>query len=474
MTGSDVGVHPDTPTRTKIDLNGVWSYSLDETNWESVKVPSAFDYEGQIIFLRKFSIDDELMTRRALTLVALGINYEAEISVNDVFIGRHVGGYTSFEFEIPDAALRLGAENVLKIVVRNELNARTTLPLRKQIWGWRNYAGIFRDIYLLSTPRQWVEAVNVQTEVSGDFRQGTVRVAATITSGRSEQSVGVDALSGQPAHGEVQELYFQIGLIDKQNNAVVVQSSPVPVTVAQNRKVETLVSVTLLSPKLWSPESPDLYRLRASLFEAEGNQRRSIDEIERNIGFRVVSLQNRSVLVNGKKTPLRGVIWHEDSPAYGSALSYEQMEKDVALIKTLGANAIRFEFHPPHPYMMNLCSRYGLFVLEEIPVWNVPAAILAQEHFQVMAEGALREMVQRDRHQTSLLAWGVGSEFDSSDPRARSYVERMTRSLHALDSRPVYFGSRMVGNDLCSDLVDFAALAMPSVSEEEFKEILSR
>ncbi len=117
MTGLDVGIHPDSPTREKIDLNGNWSYSVDEKSWKSIKVPSAFDYEGQITFLRKFTVDDEMLSRRALKLVALGINYEAQISVNEVFIGRHVGGYGSFEFEIPDVALRLGSENVVKIVV---------------------------------------------------------------------------------------------------------------------------------------------------------------------------------------------------------------------------------------------------------------------------------------------------------------------------------------------------------------------
>ncbi len=470
MTGSDAGLHPDSPTRKKIDLNGTWSFSFDQSRWKSVEVPSAFDYEGEITFLRKFAVDDEMLSRRALKLVALGINYDAEVSVNDLFIGRHVGGYTSFEFEIPEHALRLGAENVLKVVVRNELHARTTLPLRKQIWGWRNYGGIIRDIYLLSTPRTWIDAVNIRSEVAKDLKQGTVHVVATVTSGRVGQQVAgnVDPLQ------EAKTFLLQLELFDKSTNALVAQSLPEPVTVGQNRVVEVPSTLTLGSVKLWSPESPSLYRLKATILEMQGTQRKAADEVERNIGFTRVSLENRSVLVNGRKTVLKGIIWHEDSPAYGSALTYEQMEKDVAMMKALGANAVRFEFHPPHPYMLDLCSRYGLFALEEIPVWNVPAAILAEEHFQVLAEGALREMVQRDRHQASVLAWGVGSEFDSSDPRARAYVQTMRTLLESLDQRPVYFGSRMVTNDICSDLADFAAITPPQADEKEFRDILTQ
>ena len=465
MTGTEVGVHPDTPTRKKIDLNGEWSYSFNGDDWMTVRVPSAFDYEGTVTFLRKFTVDEEMLSQRAVKLVALGINYDAEVTVNDQFIGRHVGGYTSFEFEIPESVLRLGTENALKIVVQNDLNARTTLPLRKQIWGWKNYGGITRDIYLLLTPRTWIDAANIHSELGSDLRQGTVRVSATLTSARAtlQESSGNDE----------QPHFIQLELFDKQNNTIVAQSAIAPVSVGQNRLVEVQTSLTIANAKPWSPETPELYRLRVNLIEGQGNQRKVIDIIERNIGFSKIVIENRALIVNGKSTALKGVVWHEDTPAHGSAMTYEEMEKDVALMKTLGANAVRFAFHAPHPYMLNLCSRYGLFVLEEIPAWNAPAEILSAEHFQVLAESVMRETIQRDRHQPSLLAWGIGSEFDSSDLRAREYVERLAAFARTLDSRFVYFGSRMPENDTCLDLVDFAALVAPRVNEVEFKELLS-
>jgi hypothetical protein len=470
LIGSESPLHPDSPTRTKIDLNGEWSYSSDESNWTPVKVPSAFDYEGQVTFVRKFVVDEETLSKRSVKLVALGINYEAEISVNDAFIGRHIGGSTSFEFEIPDNALRLGSENMIKVVVRNELNARTTVPLRKQIWGWRNYGGITRDIYLLCVPRTWIDELNVRTEVGKDLHQGLVRVVATITSGKSSHGANEDLQASRDSKSYL----FHVELIDKGTNVLAGQSQSEPVTIGQNRVEEVQASFSVASVKLWSPDSPNLYRLVVRMAEGQGVGRKEVDIEQRTVGFTKISLENRSVVVNGTKTMLKGIVWHEDSPTNGSALTYEQMERDVTMMKSLGANAVRFEFHPPHPYMLALCSRFGLFALEEIPVWNAPATILAEEQFQALAEGVLREMIQRDRHEASLLAWGIGSDFDSSDPRARSYVERITSAVHTLDHRPAYFGSRMISNDLCSELLNFAALSVPPTDEKEFREILTQ
>ena len=66
-------------------------------------------------------------------------------------------------------------------------------------------------------------------------------------------------------------------------------------------------------------------------------------------------------------------------------MGYEDLEKDVALIKSLGANTIRFGNHPPHPYMLNLCDRYGLFAMEELPIAGAPASLLGEEYFVDLA-----------------------------------------------------------------------------------------
>lgn len=468
--GTDIGVYLDTPSRVKIDLAGTWSYTLDEEQWRDVQIPAAFDHVGRVVFLRRFTISDSLLEHCSFSLTALGINYEAEIFVNDIFIGKHTGGSTSFEFDIPEDIVQRGDENAVKIVVSNVLSSRQTIPVRKQIWGWRNYGGIYRDIFILAKPRIWVQSVFARSVLDDDFRNGSLHVQARI-SNRDFPGLAVrDTLEPRKASVHYRLL---LQLFDQERGAVSTQASPYDLTLEDGKDADVSVTFPVVFPRLWSPESPTVYQLKALIVESEGKKQRIIDESRIDVGFVRTRVQGNELLVNGKKTRVRGVAWHEDSPGLGSALTYDRMEKDIALIKALGANAVRFAFHPPHPYLVNLCNRYGLFAFVEMPVWNAPAEVLNDEVFQAIAETIAREMVARDRNHPSVAAWGIGNDFDSSDPRSRLFVERMAAAVRSLDDRPVYYGSKMFENDTCLDLVDLAAVNLRTADLQHFKEQLA-
>lgn len=464
-----VGSSGESSTRQRIDLAGTWLYSLDEELWTEVKVPSAFDVQGRVVFLRKFTVGESLVNNFVCRLVSYGINYESEFYINDDFVGKHVGGYTSFKLDVPENTIQPGSENVLKIVVSNLLSARNTLPLRQQIWGWRNYGGILRDIYLEAVPRLWLESIQVQTTLEEDLKRGSVRIAAII-SNNGFQGLTVDTVK-RKARGFLYQMILDLS--DKLTGALVAQTAPYSLSPEMGKDTEANLAFAVNSVKPWSTETPDLYVLKVTLVKAEGKKRTVLDEQNLEIGFRSVALREGALLLNGKRAQLKGVIWHEDSPDHGSAMTYEQMEKDIVLIKSLGANAIRFAFHPPHPYVVTLCSRYGLLALQEIPAWNVPGEVLGDDFFQMLGEQQTREMIRRDQHQPAMLAWGVGDDFDSSDPRARTYVERMVRVAKEADARPVYYGSKMLGIDVCSDLVDIACVSVPANDLKEFKALLT-
>lgn len=468
MKGADCGIHIDTPTRRKIDLAGTWLYSFDNEQWQEVKVPCSFDYEGQIIFQRKIAVDNALLSSFAFKFVALGINNDAEVFINDIFVGKHSGGYTTIEFDVPDNVLQIGAENVIRVVANNRLSARSTLPVRKQIWGWKNYGGILRDIYLLATPKLWIEDMRIHPELTSDFKQGSVKAEVTIS------NRGYEHLEPDSVNKKVQPVSFVLNLEiqEKLSEAVIAQSVPVPLLLEPNKDHEVQTSVLISSPRRWSPEAPEVYVVRAVITRIEGKQKTIVDEVVRNTGFRRLELAGSRILVNGEKRVLKGVVWHEDSPDHGASLTYAQMEKDIALVKTLGADAVRFAFHPPHPYLLNLCARYGLFAFVEVPVWNVAADILTDESFQLLAEASLREMVSAFHDSPSVLAWSIGSDFDSADPMSIFYVNRMVKFMKTLDDRPVYFGSRMIENDVASNGVDICAINIPSTDLKGFKEIL--
>jgi hypothetical protein len=467
LVGADASVHADNQYRRKIDLAGTWMYSMDNETWKEVKIPSSFDNQGRIVFVRKFTLDRTTLAASAFHLVALGINHDAEIYVNDIFVGKHVGGYTNIDIDLPENALQLGSENAVKIVVNSNLSARSTLPLRKQIWGWRNYSGILRDIYLLVTPRLWIDGVALKTELSEDLSQGLLDVTAVLNSKIS--GAAGDTLS---AFVQMTPVQFAVDVVDKATGAVVGQSQPQPVVIQVNRDLEVKTSVAIKSPRPWSPETPDLYLFRAKLFIQQGKQLKVIDEFDLLTGFRRFVIEKDGFVLNGKPVVLRGTVWHEDAPQTGASLSYEQMEKDISLMKTLGANAVRFAFHPPHPFVLSLCDRYGLLALVEIPALSVPAEILDQEHFKSLAEAMITEMIELDRHHPAIIAWGIGDNLDSSDPRTCGYVEKTAAAAKRLDNRPVYYGSLVFTDDRCSGKVDIAAMKLSAQGTSSLKNIV--
>ncbi len=468
LLGQDAGLDPDTPTRSKIDLAGTWQYSTDNENWRQVKVPSSFDYVGTMVFQRKFSLREDLVNNSSFKFVAFGINYEAEVFVNDVFVGRHVGGYSSFSFDIPDNALQRGPENTIRVVVNNRLNSRTSVPLRKQVWGWRNYGGILRDIYLLATPQLRVASVQFRTSVDSTLQHGYITAATTISN--NINTLGHPDTTQANAFPATYTLTLDV--VDRILNTVIAQSGPQTISVEANHDQEIATSFAVNHLQLWSPENPALYILRA-IIATGGKQSKVVDEVRTNFGFRSEQIVGNAILINGVNIPLKGISWHEEYPGKGASLTYEEMERDVAMMKSLGVNAIRFAFHPPHPYMINLCNRYGLFCLEELPVWNVPGDILGTDSYRVVVEGMIREMVLRDQPNPSILAWGLGSEFDSATDDAVHFVDRAARQFRSLDDRPVYCGTQMLANDKCASHVDIAALDLTALDLKSFKSHLT-
>ena len=164
--GSDSGFMMDTPTRIKIDLAGSWDYAVDGGPSGTVKVPSAYDFRGKVAFQRGIDLTKEQLDQYKFHIVMLGVNHAAEVTVNGEFVTSHSGGSSSVVEPLPRNALQIGRENTVRIVVNNELDARTTLPIRPPVWGLRNYGGITRDIYLLGTPPLYIKDAVVTADPS--------------------------------------------------------------------------------------------------------------------------------------------------------------------------------------------------------------------------------------------------------------------------------------------------------------------
>jgi hypothetical protein len=453
--GPEAGYLIDTPTRVKIDLSGRWDYAIDGEPGGVVRIPAAFNGSGAVTYSRSFELTAEQLDRYQFQIVMLGVNYSCEISLNGEFVATHAGGYTSFVQPLPKELLEPGSANRIQVVVSNALDPRKTIPVRPLVWGQRNYGGILRDVYILGTPLQWIRDAAVTTEIAENEGSALISVRPSIDGTFPEPSP--PAQSVRPVRGApVPAVYCEI--FERMSGTPVGRSKTVPLVRKGEEWDEVVLQAKVEGPRLWTPETPELYVVKTFLVLSTGKTDSVLDEYDVGTGVRSLEIDKGNILLNGRRYLLKGVTWYEQHPLWGSALPYEQMEKDVVLIKNLGANLLRFKGHPPHPYMLDLCDRYGLLAMVELPVEQVPAGILAQESFVDLATAMTREMVLRDRNHPSVVAWGLGDEFETSRLESRRYVEAVAGAARALDDRPLYYGTRLRQEDVCSDLVEISAV----------------
>ena len=438
-------------TRKLISLNGLWTFAHENGSTGSVSLPVAFDGRGAIDFQRGFEMPAFDLDRYQWHLVVLGANHGTDVSVNSEFLGHHAGGYTSFTIPIPRIDLQPGRDNILRLVVDNDLDGRTTIPPQQMVWGWRNYGGIHRDVALLGTPLLYIRDVTLSSAAIGAGESFRLTMAPEIE-GALDSVVRIVTADKKVVLG------MQVEVVESLSGAIAAQSGVTPLTYADGRWTGPKTDLVVANPRLWSPDTPDLYTVKCRLVMVSGKTVSVIDEVLRPFGFRSLIVEKGDLLLNGRRLVIRGVAWYEDHPAWGNAVPFEERERDVIAMKMLGANVVRFIGHPPHPVMLDLCDRYGLFAMVEVPVIGVPAALLMQEQFQETATGMVREMIIRDRHHPSVLAWGLGDDIESNRTDARPFVSALASTARSLDDRPLYLPVRAGVTDSISDLVDIAAL----------------
>ncbi|HWE62909.1 MAG TPA: glycoside hydrolase family 2 TIM barrel-domain containing protein, partial [Chloroflexota bacterium] len=163
----------------------------------------------------------------------------------------------------------------------------------------------------------------------------------------------------------------------------------------------------LEAPRLWSAELPYLYSLVVSVHGPGVAESASC-----RVGFRRVEVRDRQLLVNGRAVMIAGVNRHDHSDTTGTYVSRELMETDVRLMKQCNVNAVRTSHYPNDPYWLDLCDRYGLYVIDEA---NVEAhafynQICSDPRYAQAFVERVRNMIERDKNHPSVIAWSLGNE----------------------------------------------------------------
>jgi beta-galactosidase len=137
------------------------------------------------------------------------------------------------------------------------------------------------------------------------------------------------------------------------------------------------------------------------------------DRYETRFGIRALRFDpERGLHVNGARVFLKGVNQHHDLGALGAAWNERAAERQLEILREMGANAIRMSHNPPAPELLELTDRMGFLVVNEaFDVW-VRGKTPLDFHliFPDWHEPDLRALVRRDRNSPSVILWSIGNE----------------------------------------------------------------
>ena len=168
-----------TQSRDIILLNGKWKVYPADGDAEkkvTINVPSVFDGEGEFVFERSFNISEEDIKTNSFDLVFLGLNYRADISINNIIIYRHTGGEFPFTINLSRDILKSDAANLLTVKLFYKLDSKITIPLKQRFLFAKNYWGIIHDVYIYKKPAINIRGFEIRSEVNPSAKKATINL----------------------------------------------------------------------------------------------------------------------------------------------------------------------------------------------------------------------------------------------------------------------------------------------------------
>lgn len=415
--------------RTTRPLDDGWSFFFVHENSgdraRSVSLPHTWNFDAlagvypyqrtQAVYTRSLYIPADWSGKR-LFLRFAGVENTADLFVNGNHAGNHVGAGVAFTFEITDC-IRFGADNQLLVLVANTPRSDLMSAADRNLYG-----GIVRGVELLVTDPVAVSPLYLGTE-------GLLIHAADISDERVEGYAELHLSILSPRTVDV-----TLRAYDPQNRLLFRQHRTLKSSYDRSKPLS--IPFSILQPRLWSPETPVLYR-----FEAEVSTEDSSDRVEVTTGLRRVELTPQGLFLNGERIDLRGVSLAYDRPDVATLWGDSEAAADLELVRDLGANALCSPAAPHPGVLYDRCDREGMLVRIDLPFIRTPflsdMSYFASETFEQNGERLLQEIVAQHINHPSVVLWGLFSDLRGVDKHLTDYVGRLNRAARAIDpSRP--------------------------------------
>ena len=374
--------------------------------WNANYIPGTRSYNREMmVYRRDLEITPDMKDKR-LFLYFEGVNSSATVLVNNKSVGSHKGGYTAFCMEVTDYAKQ--GTNKLEVWVTNAYNPEI-LPISGD---FNIYGGIHRPCHLLVTEQDCISPLFYaspgvfihQDKVSEKQAQITVETMLSLT-------------------GKKQGLKVRTTIEDAKGNII-------SQNIEQNVTNENVKQPFVIDhPVLWNAkQNPHLYKVIVELLDAG----KVIDRVEQRTGLRYFSVDaDKGFFLNGKYLDLYGFCLHEEVEDKGSALSAEDHERDMELVKESGATSLRLVHYPHSESIYHLSDENGIVLWTEIPMVGPGGydfcGFINTDGLKEHARQVLKELVYQKYNHPSICFWGIFNEirtnYDNAEPFARELHE---------------------------------------------------
>ncbi len=411
----------------RVKWNDGWTFSKDgETrvlnlphDWgvEQPFVQENPGETGKLAWWGKAGYSKELRVEsldKNIRLEVDGAFSNAVVYVNGQEAGGWPYGYASWKVEL-NPYVQAG-NNIIEI----------TLDNKPESSRWYPGGGLYRNVWLTTTEKtsvaHWGTYVITRAEGSGArvFLRTTVNTPAPQIAKITTRILYKESLQNKIIEHVVAETRSLVQLYD-------------------GRRVDQ--DFEIRRPRLWSPETPNLYVARTVIEDENG----VTDTYETVFGIRTSEWRADGYYLNGVKTFLKGVCLHHDAGALGAVWNDDAWERRLIKLREMGCNAIRTSHNPPAPELLDLCDRMGFLVLDELTdTWTWPKKENGYATlFRDWAEKDLVAMIRRDRNHPSVIAWSIGNECGEQGDSTRWWIPQMLTDIcHREDpTRPTTAGN---------------------------------
>lgn len=414
------------------DLPDAQDPALPDSGWRSLDLPHDWSIEGDFSATNPAGAGGGALPggigwyRKTFTVPASdsakqtfiefdGVYRNSEVWLNGHSLGRRPYGYSSFRYELTPYLHHGTTPNVIAVRVDNS---------RQPNSRWYSGSGIYRNVRLVTMSRVHVE------------QWGTYLTTPEVSTGEARVHVRTTLRNATPGERAV---VLRTTIYDAAGRAVA--STSTNATLPRDSVAEVAQDLTVRNPSRWSIERPVMYRAVTHVDCGAA----TCDEYATPFGIRAFEFRADSgFFLNGTHVKIRGVCLHHDLGALGAAVNVRALERQLRLMKEMGANAIRTSHNPPAPELLDLADRMGFVVMDEaFDMWRKQKTEFDYHlDFPEWHERDIADMVRRDRNHPSVFIWSIGNEvmeqWVNGDSTAAPIARELAGIIRRLDpTRPI-------------------------------------